>query len=280
VHIKRVVVLGSKGQIGGPLKSFLEIRGVEVIEFDYVIDNSQDLRLSESKILSQAVENSDFVFFLAFDVGGSSYLKHYERTYEFLLNNIKIMQNVFQELKKHNKPFIFASSQMSNMHFSPYGSLKNIGEFFTSTLKGISARFWNVYGPEHDPEKFHVVSDFIVKAKNFGEIRMNTDGRELRDFLFVDDCCEALYKIMINHEELLGKSSFDIASFQWNSIITIAKTVAKFIPARIIPSQNQDSVQRGVVNTPNPAILEFWQPKTNLEDGIRQVIHELYDQKS
>jgi nucleoside-diphosphate-sugar epimerase len=145
---------------------------------------------------------------------------------------------------------------------------------------GISARFWNVYGPEHDPEKFHVVSDFIVKAKNFGEIRMNTDGTELRDFLFVDDCCEALYQIMINHEELLGKSSFDIASFQWNSIITIAKTVAKFIPARIIPSQNQDSVQRGVVNTPNPAILEFWQPKTNLEDGIRQVIHELYDQKS
>ena len=38
-----------------------------------------------------------------------------------MINNLLIMSNVFSLLKKHNRKFIFASSQMSNMDFSPYG---------------------------------------------------------------------------------------------------------------------------------------------------------------
>jgi hypothetical protein len=37
-------------------------------------------------------------------------------------------------LKKYKKKFIFASSQMSNMDFSPYGTLKRLGESITKSL--------------------------------------------------------------------------------------------------------------------------------------------------
>ena len=41
----------------------------------------------------------DFVFFLAFDVGGSRYLKKYQHTYRFLHNNTKMMQTSLNNLK-------------------------------------------------------------------------------------------------------------------------------------------------------------------------------------
>ena len=58
------------------------------------------------------------------------------------------MSNTFNLLKKYNKKFIFASSQMSNMDFSSYGVLKKIGEDITKSLNCLYVKFWNVYGIE------------------------------------------------------------------------------------------------------------------------------------
>ena len=41
------------------------------------------------------------------------------------------MTKTFELLKKYNKKFLFASSQMSNMSYSNYGILKLIGEKIT-----------------------------------------------------------------------------------------------------------------------------------------------------
>jgi hypothetical protein len=38
------------------------------------------------------------------------------------------MANTFNLLKKYKKRFVFASSQMSNMSYSPYGVMKRVGE--------------------------------------------------------------------------------------------------------------------------------------------------------
>jgi hypothetical protein len=72
---------------------------------------------------------ADFVFFLAFDVGGSRYLKKYQHTFDFINNNTRLMANtIWTYLNKYKKRFVFASSQMSNMSYSPYGVLKRVGE--------------------------------------------------------------------------------------------------------------------------------------------------------
>jgi nucleoside-diphosphate-sugar epimerase len=75
------------------------------------------------------------------------------------------MRNVFDVLERYKKPFVFASSQMSNMSYSPYGLAKAVGESYTKTLGGLVVKFWNVYGVEHDLDKSHVITDFIIKAK-------------------------------------------------------------------------------------------------------------------
>ena len=68
--------------------------GHDVIEYDIVNSSDQDLRIKNVEF-SNIVENSDFVFFLAFDVGGSRYLKKYQHTYEFINNNTKLSHCFF-----------------------------------------------------------------------------------------------------------------------------------------------------------------------------------------
>ena len=155
------LVLGSSGQIGSYLVKYLKGINEEVMEYDITRTLEEDIRNTNTQKLQHVIEQSDFVYFLAFDVGGSEYIKKYQYTYDFISNNIKIMNNVFDILQITGKPFIFASSQMSNMSHTTYGVLKSIGEYYTQSLNGVLVRFWNVYGVEHDDNKSHVITDFI-----------------------------------------------------------------------------------------------------------------------
>ena len=141
-----ITVLGSSGQIGAYLSEYLSRKGHIVREFDIVNGIHQDMTHITNTYLRNAIMESDFVFFLAFDVGGSRYLKKYQHTFDFVNNNTRLMANTFGLLEQYDKPFIFASSQMSNMSYSPYGTLKRLGELYTESLGGLVVKFWNVYG--------------------------------------------------------------------------------------------------------------------------------------
>jgi nucleoside-diphosphate-sugar epimerase len=90
-----------------------------VQEFDIKRGPEEDLRIPDNKILEKSLSQAHFVFFLAFDVGGSKYLERFQKTAEFLSNNLRLMENTFTALKNSGKPFVFASTQMSNMSHSP-----------------------------------------------------------------------------------------------------------------------------------------------------------------
>ena len=85
----KYLVLGSDGQIGLELCEFLRKKGEEVVEFDIASDKSKDLRVQN--ILEEYIQDCNFVMFLAFDVGGSRYLKKYQHTYDFIENNTKLI---------------------------------------------------------------------------------------------------------------------------------------------------------------------------------------------
>jgi nucleoside-diphosphate-sugar epimerase len=278
--MNNVLILGSSGQIGGHLTTYLRNKGYNVTEFDIVRDEKEDLTIHGNYQLEKAVFLSDFVFFLAFDVGGSRYLKKYQHTFNFIHNNSRIMVNVFDLLDKYKKPFIFASSQMSNMSYSPYGSLKNLGELYTKALNGLIVKFWNVYGIEKDHNKAHVITDFIVKGFETGVIDMLTDGTEEREFLYAEDCCEALEMIMNNHCKFTHNDNLHITSFRSTKIIDIAHIIAGQFnligkEVNVEPSTEKDTVQLDKRNNPDTYIMKWWQPKTSIEEGIKQIFNEM-----
>lgn len=186
------------------------------------------------------------------------------------------MANVFGSLQEHNKKFIFASSQMSNMSYSPYGVLKNVGELYTKTLNGLIVKFWNVYGIETNHEKFHVITDFIHKGLNTGKINMITDGQEERDFLYAEDCCEALETVMNHYDEFTSNDNLHIASFKSMKVVDIASIIVdqfKSIEKEVVvvPSQEKDTVQMDKKNEPDAYLSKWWVPKTSIKDGIKKV---------
>jgi len=276
---KNILILGSEGQIGAYLKNFLRYKKYLVNEFDIVNSKSQDMRIRNNKKLNSLIKKANFIFFLAFDVGGSRYLKKYQNTFNFISNNILIMQNTFELIKKYKKKFIFASSQMSNMTHSNYGILKNIGERYTKILKGIVVKFWNVYGIEKDFSKSHVIADFIKMGLTKKKISMLTNGKEEREFLYAEDCCDGLEKIMINYNKIKAnkKESIDLTVFQSVQIIKVAKIIKKLlknlnIKVTIIPSKNKDSVQMNKKNKADKYFLKFWSPKFSIETGIERIL--------
>lgn len=270
----RVVVLGGAGQIGAPLVFHLNELGHVAIAIDILNDSSHDLRNSK-EIWQNEIRLADFVFFLAFDVGGSRYLAKYEKSKAFLDNNIMMMFNVFKELEESKVPFIFASSQMSNMNFSPYGVLKRIGEFYSETLGGVVCKFWNVYGFETSSEKNHVISDFLEMAISDRKIKMRTNGIEKRQFLFSQDSCEALVALMDNYQNLDKKEIYDISSYEWTSIAEVAHLIAEYTNAEVFSGDKEDTVQQDIMNQPNKNILAFWKPRFNLPMGIEELLKKL-----
>ena len=276
----KVTILGSGGQIGAYLTEYLRKKDYEVLEFDITNGEHQDMTHIPNSYLRNVIMNSDFVFFLAFDVGGSRYLKKYQHTFKFIDNNTRLMANAFGYVEQYDKPFVFASSQMSNMSYSPYGVMKRVGELYTKSLGGLIVKFWNVYGIEKDHEKAHVITDFIRKGFETGVIDMMTDGTEAREFLYAEDCCEALETVMGNYDRLNSDDELHITTGSHTTILEIAEIIKRLFSnigkdVVIEPAESKDEVQKDARNVPDPYIQKFWKSKTSVKEGITRVFEEM-----
>ena len=277
---RKILVLGSGGQVGAYLTDYLRRMGNEVLEFDVTNGSEQDMTIIPNGELEAKIYMADFVYFLAFDVGGSRYLKKYQHTFQFIDNNTRLMANAFGLIEKYNKPFVFASSQMSNMSYSPYGVLKRVGELYTKSLGGLIVKFWNVYGIEKDMDKAHVITDFIRKGFETGVIDMMTDGTEAREFLYAEDCCEALETVMDEYDNLSCDDELHITTGVYTTVLEIAEEIKSLFfsigkKITVIPDEKKDSVQRDARNVPDPYIKEFWQPTTSVKEGLKKVFEEM-----
>ena len=277
---RKILVLGSGGQVGAYLTDYLRRMGNEVLEFDVTNGSEQDMTIIPNGELEAKIYMADFVYFLAFDVGGSRYLKKYQHTFQFIDNNTRLMANAFGLIEKYNKPFVFASSQMSNMSYSPYGVLKRVGELYTKSLGGLIVKFWNVYGIEKDHDKAHVITDFIRKGFETGVIDMMTDGTEAREFLYAEDCCEALETVMDEYDNLSCDDELHITTGVYTTVLEIASEIKSLFSGigkeiKITPAQSKDEVQKDARNEPDPYIKEFWQPTTSVKEGLKKVFEEM-----
>ena len=277
---RKILVLGSGGQVGAYLTEYLRCADVEVMEFDITNGSHQDMTMIPNGELEAKIYMADFVYFLAFDVGGSHYLKKYQHTFNFIDNNTRLMANAFGLIEKYKKPFVFASSQMSNMSYSPYGVLKRVGELYTKSLGGLIVKFWNVYGIEKDHDKALVITDFIRKGFETGVIDMMTDGTEAREFLYAEDCCEALETVMDEYDNLSCDDELHITTGVYTTVLEIASEIKSLFSSigkeiTITPAQSKDEVQKDARNTPDPFIKKFWNPKTSVPEGLKKVFEEM-----
>lgn len=267
------LVLGSSGQIGAYVVDEIKSHNHCVIEWDIAKDQNHDLRYPSAELFD-AMKSSDFVHYLASDVGGSKYLERYQDSFDFIANNMQMMETVFNMLRQTKKPFYFASSQMSMMHNSTYGRLKAVGESYTNAIGGLFVHFWNVYGYESDPEKSHVITDFVKMALTNGLIKVRTDGQERRQFMYAEDAAAICFDIAVDYNSYFLKyyrEPIPVTTGVWTKVEDIARYVGERLNVPVEFSSKRTDTLQGVENRPKECVPY----KTELREGIDRVIERV-----
>jgi len=255
------LVIGGDGFVGQPFCKFLEEQGEFVKSIDVKQGDDNDVRFKEIDFQSY-----DHVYVLAWDVGGSKYLYKRAAQFQQLDWNLALLSNLMPQLLKSGKPFLFVSSQLAEETDSVYGVTKRLGEVWTHLTGGINVRLWNVYGSlENTSERSHVICDFIWQALNNKKINMLTNGQELRQFIHINDVCTALKTAM---EKNLVGSVYDITSFEWVSILSVAEIIANELNVKL---------EIGTINgstpiTPIRGRIPGWWPNVELTSGLKDLI--------
>lgn len=202
--------------------------------------------------------------------------------------------NVLQQAVKHGvRKVIFSSSggaiygeqeiyPAPEIHvtkpLSPYGLSKLCGEQYlsyyqrVSGLQAVSLRYANVYGPRQDPEgEAGVVAIFIQKMLNNEQAVINGNGRQTRDFVFVDDVVEANLAMM--GQETQG--TYNVGTGVETSINDLFRILVQHTGStckEIHGPAKKGEQARSVIDNTKLRHEVSWEPRADLSDGLKKTV--------
>jgi len=172
-------------------------------------------------------------------------------------------------------PTEFPTSEEANLAPKyPYALSKYLGEqiFFhwqnLYGLKGLSLRFFNVYGPRSRTGGSYgaVLGVFLAQKMSNMPLTVVGDGNQKRDFTFVGDVVEA---IILAGESVATNMAINIGTSNPISINELATMIGG--PIDYIPKRpGEPDITHAAINRAQ-AVLN-WSPKTNIEQGIKEVL--------
>ncbi len=158
---------------------------------------------------------------------------------------------------------------------SPYGITKMVAEHylrFYRDEKGLdftALRYGNVYGPRQDPNgEAGVVSIFIGKFLKHEGVRIDWDGEQTRDYIFVKDIADLNLKAL----ERGSGSCYCIGTNTKTSVNTIYRTLVDItgFEAPVTPGPRRPGDARDAQFDASLAARELgWTATTSLPDGMR-----------
>jgi len=135
-------------------------------------------------------------------------------------------------------------------------------------------RIFNTYGPRMNPNDGRVVSNFIVQALRGEDITIYGDGQQTRSFCYVDDLVEGMLRMMDSEKGFHGP--VNIGNPGEFTMLQLAEKVLKLVggKSKLVhkPLPQDDPKQRKPVIDLAKDKLNGWQPKVNLDDGLKETV--------
>jgi UDP-glucose 4-epimerase len=157
---------------------------------------------------------------------------------------------------------------------SPYGASKLGAEVYLRTFHAVhglsyaALRYANVYGPRQDPHgEAGVVAIFARRLLSGEPARINGDGKQTRDFVYVGDIAEANARALTS--DAVG--SFNVGTgveTDINTIFQLLKRLSGNNQAEMHGPPMPGEQRRSVVDARKIEKVLGWRPRTSLEAGL------------
>jgi GDP-L-fucose synthase len=304
---KRVWVAGHGGLVGSALLRRLQRENCDVLT---VGRNSVDLRRQADTENWLGEARPNLIFLAAATVGGILANETYPA--DFLYDNTMIAFNILEAALRTNVEkivFLGSSCIYPRMARQPIretalltGPLESTNEWYAiAKIAGlklaqayrrqygrdfVSAMPTNLYGPRDnfDLDSSHVLPALIRKtheAMRAGckELTIWGTGAVRREFLYVDDCADALVFLSKYYSE---EQHINLGSGDEISIIDLARLIAEVVgfEGRIVcDTSRPDGTPRKLMWAGRLAQLG-WKPKVSLREGIEQTYRWFLDNRS
>jgi len=209
----------------------------------------------------------------------------------FLVSNIRGTFTILDIIKEQKKRLVQIStdevfgslestSASENSRFnpsSPYAATKAAAELLvnsyivTHDCDCVITRCTNNYGPRQFPEK--LIPKILILANQDKEVPIYGEGKNIRDWIFVDDHCEAVYNVLLN-----GKSgeSYNISANNEVDNLIIVKKILEILnkPEDLIKyvEDRPGHDFRYSLDSSKIRSQLNWSENTNFDDGLKKTV--------
>ena len=184
-----------------------------------------------------------------------------------------------------DKPELFFTENTPIHASSPYSASKASADLLvlayyrTYGFPATISRCSNNYGPFHFPEK--LIPLMIINALNDKKLPVYGDGKNVRDWLFVEDHCKAIDLII--HDNRLGEV-YNVGGHNEKSNLEIVKLILEKLnkPESLITfvEDRKGHDRRYAIDPTKIKNNLNWYPETKFADGIEKTINWYLNNKT
>ena len=297
----KYVVTGGAGFIGSHLTKILADQGHNVTVIDNLHtgkkENLESIKekiifvkgdILDNKLLDETIRNVDGVFHQA---ALASVQDSFSKPDEYNEINVNGTENILKLAKKNDFKIVYASSSSvygnpesipikesdSKNPINPYAETKlkkeELAEKYSKMgVKVIGLRYFNVFGKGQSREYAGVLKLFLEKIRDGLAPKINGDGTQFRDFVYVEDVARANIMSMksdVDHE------FFNVGTNTSITILDLAKTIIKYSNLDIEPTFGpalKGDVMKTIADINLIKEKIGWEPKVMLKDWIKEIV--------
>jgi UDP-glucose 4-epimerase len=242
----------------------------------------------DDELLEDITEDVDGVFHQA---ALASVQDSFVKPDEYNAVNVNGTENILRLAKKKNFKVVYASSSSvygnpkripiresdDKNPINPYAETKLKKEelavkYSKMGVKVIGLRYFNVFGKGQSNEYAGVLKLFLERIRNELPPKINGDGTQFRDFVYVEDVADA--NIMSMQSEI-DHEFFNVGTNTSMTILDLANIIIKFSGLHIEPIFNpalKGDVKETIADVNLIREKIGWKPKVMLVDWIKEIV--------